>query len=81
MELEKQIIDDIMSSPCIEEIKQYEEKDLIGLHFSLGMYIRNKYLYSKKGNIQTLAKYYKISPEPDEISGRIVESIIKKVRG
>lgn len=69
-----------------EEDKQaiIESKDLIDFHFSLGMWIRNNWLYERSAEeIDSLCKAFKLdSPifEPDGISMEIIGAYRKYLR-
>ena len=55
-----------------EEDKEFirNNPDPIGYHFSLGLYIRNKYIYEG----------YPDCESPDDLSGEIIERIIALLR-
>lgn len=58
-----------LSEKDIEYIKA--NPDPLQYHFSLGMYIRNKYIYGKELMF--------FIGHPDDLSGEIVEEIIKRL--
>lgn len=67
-------------------LKELSEKDkrilagtpkskLVMFHFNLGMYIRNKFLYPNKKLVSSC-----LPPDPDSISGDIIEGLWRRLR-
>ncbi|WKZ71134.1 MAG: hypothetical protein QY331_07700 [Melioribacteraceae bacterium] len=62
-----------------DEIRNYKQDDLIDLHFSLGLWIRNTFgLHG--GNKQLLMDCSPDKPEPDNVSGIIIEEFWKSLQ-
>ncbi len=60
-----------------EEVKDLpilDCEDVVNLHFGLGMYIRNKYLWRNKENIEYFAQYYGVE-HPDDISSCMIKEL------
>lgn len=61
-----------------------ESKDLIDFHYSLGMWIRNNWLYERSAEeIDSLCKAFKLDSlifEPDDVSMEIIEAYRKYLR-
>ncbi len=54
-------------------------KDIATLHFGLGMYIRNRYLWGNAETIQILKEYYKVE-SVDDISWEIIKDLYKELK-
>ncbi len=52
-------------------LKALKINELSKVHFSIGMYIRNKYIWNNKINFYVLSNYYKLY-SADEISSKII---------
>ena len=75
MSLLEVIKKDILSKNAfVDYLKEINERELALAHFSIGMYIRNKYLWGKDDNINELSCIYGAST-PDEISGKILREV------
>ena len=61
-----------------------ESKDLIDFHYSLGMWIRNNWLYERSAEeIDSLCKAFKLDSlifEPDDMSMEIIKAYRKYLR-
>ena len=73
MRLLKEIIQDL--DQFKNEIYESQD-DIIFMHFGIGLYIRNKYLWGNKNNILYFEKIFKVN-SPDEISAKILKYYIK----
>lgn len=64
-----------------EDIKNTPKNDLISLHFSLGMYIRNAFGLWKdnKELIEACGQSYPIF-DPDSVSGVIIDALWEKLQ-
>ena len=79
MDLVEEIKKDILSQKkVVKMLKSLKMKDLPIVHFSIGMYIRNKYIWSNESNFQKLSQYYKLYTA-DEISSKIIKEIYLQV--
>ncbi len=76
----EEIKNEILSNKeIISTFSKVKEKELISFHFTLGAYIRNKYLWNKKDNVDYLSKIYK-KDNPDEISNEIIKEIYFEIK-
>lgn len=72
------LLDQIM-----QDIEKYKEKilkdqdDSFFMHFGIGMYIRNQYLWHQPKNIQYFEEKFGLS-DPDDISHEILRIFIEK---
>ena len=61
-----------------KEREAYMKADPIEYHFSLGMWIRNNWIYEQEEeDVMRLAKAFRVDPEffdPDDLSSKILES-------
>lgn len=55
----------------VQMLKALKINELSKVHFSIGMYIRNKYIWNNKINFYVLSNYYKLY-SADEISSKII---------
>ncbi len=79
MELIEEIKKDILSQKNVVKIlKSLKINELPSVHFSIGMYIRNKYIWNNKINFYKLSNYYKLYTA-DEISSKIIDEIYCQV--
>jgi hypothetical protein len=70
---------DSMSDADKTRLKNMPKDDLIGLHFGLGMYIRNQLgLWGKNEKMMASEKSYYF--DPDSISMMIIEAMWKKLQ-
>lgn len=53
-----------------EQDPEFDPEEPLFVHFGVGMYIRNKYLWHNEKNIKVLGKYYG-TQEVDEISNKL----------
>lgn len=75
------ILKDLFSNKeTVEYIKSVGEPDIFYTHFSLGAYIRNKYLWRNKENINKLAEVFENTTHPDDLSGKIVKIFITCIK-
>ena len=78
--LEKQIINDITRKrKLVQEIKETNPQDLL-LHFGVGGYIRDKYLWQCPQNVKKLSMLYG-TDNIDDISHCLVKKIYFKITG
>lgn len=76
--LEKNIIEDILNNKdFINEIDIAKQDNFIFIHYTLGAYIRNKYLWKNPYNFNKLSSLYGLD-NIDNISKVLVDKIIKK---
>lgn len=78
-----EILDEIKSDikkdkKIVTMLKKTKLADLSLLHFSLGMYIRNRYLWGKNENIKRLSLHYNVA-DVDSISSKIIYDIYFEV--
>ena len=81
----KELIDTVkkdLEPNVLNSIKLMKEDDLIGLHFGLGMHIRNKYnlwteTFFKK--IEVDGNTFEVPIHPDEVSHHVIEEIWKEL--
>lgn len=72
MELIEEIKKDLLSQKkVVQMLKALKINELSKVHFSIGMYIRNKYIWNNKINFYVLSNYYKLY-SADEISSKII---------
>ena len=72
MELIEEIKKDLLSQKkVVQMLKALKINELSKVHFSIGMYIRNKYIWNNKINFYVLSNYYKLY-NADEISSKII---------
>ena len=70
-EIEKELLSE---EQIVEVLEESEEEDLIFLHWSLGTYIRNKYLWHNKETFEPLSKHFNGADE-DEVSSEIIKDL------
>lgn len=72
MELIEEIKKHLLSQKkVVQMLKALKINELSKVHFSIGMYIRNKYIWNNKINFYVLSNYYKLY-SADEISSKII---------
>ena len=72
MELIEEIKKDLLSQKkVVQMLKALKINELSKVHFSIGMYIRNKYIWNNKINFYKLSNYYRLY-SADEISSKII---------
>jgi hypothetical protein len=74
-------LDNIISDSMKQDIKKYSENEFVGLtHLTLGMYLRNKWGLWQESRLA--AYFYNIGVyHPDEMSGIILTSYYRKIKG
>ncbi len=70
-EIEKELLSE---EQIIKTLEECEEEDLIFLHWSLGTYIRNKYLWHQEETFRALSKHFNGADE-DEVSFEIIKDL------
>ena len=77
MKILKVIEKDILAKKEFVEIfGRVNENELFKLHFYIGLYIRNKYIWNNEKNYQILSKHYNVT-HPDDISSCIIRDLYK----
>ena len=80
MELLEKIIKDVSATPKVKtQLMKMEENELYKLHFSIGLYIRNKFLWGNILNIKNLSKHYDVY-SVDDISSKIIFDIYMSIK-
>ena len=68
-----------------EDKKEMVKGDAIDFHFSLGMWIRNNWIYEQdEEDVKLLAELFgddSLFFQADELSGKIIESYLRHLRG
>lgn len=81
-EILKIIIDDLLTQTIgIYELKEMTDTDCLEyvfLRYSLGKYIRNKFLWHHPDDVAVLSKYYNIE-HIDDVSVQIVDDALQKI--
>lgn len=81
---EDEIVEDLFKTRLTEKdlkyISEIPMEDVIGLHFSAGMWIRNTYGLWLEENPYTNLKDARADDFPDQVSHRILEKLWKRVR-
>lgn len=76
------LLDEMLSE---EDKKEIAKRDSCEYHFSLGMWIRNNWIYEQdEENIKLLAEIFGVDPylfHPDDLSDRIIVSYQRHLRG
>ena len=81
MELIEEIKKDILSQKdAVKMLKKLKINELSRVHFSLGLYIRNKYIWRNKMNFYRLSNYYNLT-NADDISGKIIYEVYCQING
>lgn len=81
MELIEEIKKDILSQKdAVKMLKKLKINELSRVHFSLGLYIRNKYIWCNKMNFYRLSNYYNLN-NADDISGKIIYEVYCQITG
>lgn len=74
-------LDEMLSE---EEKSELVKGDAIEYHFSLGMWIRNNWIYGQsEEDVSRLAKAFRVDTfifHPDDVSGKIIESYQRYLR-
>lgn len=79
MELIEEIKKDLLSQKkVVQMLKALKINELSKVHFSIGMYIRNKYIWNNKINFYVLSNYYKLY-SADEISSKIIVELYYQI--
>lgn len=74
-----EIIEDILKNKqIVESLSNLLEENLSYMHMGLGMYIRNKYLWTSKTDAQYFMKYYDKN-NVDDVSSCIIRDVISIV--
>ena len=80
MELIEEIKKDLLSQKkVVQMLKALKINELSKVHFSIGMYIRNKYIWNNKINFYVLSNYYKLY-SADEISSKIIVELYCQIK-
>lgn len=70
------MLDEVLSDEDIEYLKNMQQRDLVVLHFGLGMWIRNEWLYPNQSKLSELL-YEKGIYHVDNMSVLIIEGYVR----